>query len=78
MRLIRDTGCDVVEADGHDFEALKAACGRHTADVNAVVASTVKGYGCRTLVENQYEWHRKSPSDAEYDRLVEELDAPAV
>jgi transketolase len=39
------------------------------------VAKTKKGFGCRTLIDNQYEWHRKSPDDEEYRRLIEELDA---
>lgn len=68
-------GCDVTEVDGHDVDALQEALREKGRRVKAVVAKTKKGFGCRTLIDNQYEWHRKSPNDEEYRRLIEELDA---
>jgi hypothetical protein len=42
------------------------------------VADTKKGFGCMTLIENQYEWHRKSPNDAEFAILMAELDEKTI
>jgi hypothetical protein len=30
------------------------------------------------MVENQYEWHRKSPCDSELETLLRELDEEAI
>jgi transketolase len=46
--------------------------------VRAVVARTVKGYGCRTLEQNIFEWHRKSPDAAQLEQLLGELEAQSV
>ena len=71
-------GCDAMEVPGHDLEALRAALLRSSDTVKAVVANTVKGYGCPTLIRGQYEWHRRSPDAAQLAMLMEELDAQAV
>lgn len=68
-------GCDVTEVDGHDVAALREALRERGNTVRAIVAKTQKGCGCRTLIDHQYEWHRKSPNEEEYRRLIEELDA---
>jgi transketolase len=68
--------CDTVEVPGHDLDALKTALARRCDGVRAVVAQTTKGYGCPTLVENVFEWHRKSPNQDEFNRLMRELDQP--
>jgi transketolase len=71
-------GCKVTEADGHNPETLTEALGANDEKVKVIVANTIKGYGCRTLVENQYQWHRRSPNDDEFEKLIEELDEKAV
>ncbi|MBB4267476.1 transketolase [Roseospira visakhapatnamensis] len=71
-------GCDTVGVDGHDVAALTQALTRPARGVRAVVARTVKGKGCRTLEDNMYEWHRKSPDAETLAKLLEELHAPAV
>jgi transketolase len=71
-------GADVVEVPGHDVEALIQALGVKTKTVKVIVAHTVKGYGCESLAREQYEWHRRSPNDAEYELLMRELDEKAV
>jgi len=68
-------GCDVRVAPGHDIDALTAALVRRPGKVNAVVAQAQKGFGCRSLADNIYEWHRKSPDAAMLAQLMEELDA---
>lgn len=66
-------GCVSHEIDGHDLAAIGAALAAPGDNVRAVVARTVKGHGCPTLVDNVFEWHRKSPTDAELERLLGEL-----
>ena len=76
----RAFGCQVIETDGHDLEALKQALATPTErdSVRVVVGDTVKGYGCATLAENMYEWHRRSPKAEELNKLMGELNAAAV
>lgn len=71
-------GCDVQEINGHDLPALKKALSDRSNRVRVIVADSTKGYGCATLVNNMYEWHRKSPNADELKVLLEELHAPAV
>jgi len=70
-------GCQVAEVDGHDVAALTAALAPPQPTVRAVVARTIKGHGCPTLVDNVFEWHRKSPTDAQLEALCKELDEAA-
>ncbi len=74
----RGFGCQVFEVDGHDIDAIKDALGIPTDSVKVIIARTEKGHGCRTLVENPYEWHGKIPDAKEYTMLMEELDATTV
>ena len=67
--------CDTLEADGHDLAALKTALIQSGDNVKAIVAHTIKGYGCPTLVNNVFEWHRKSPKPEEFEVLIKELEA---
>ena len=71
-------GCEVLEVNGHDVDSLKAAILKRSNGVKAIVANTKKGFGCKTLVENQYEWHRKAPDDTQLKMLMEEVDAKAI
>ena len=68
-------GCDTIEVDGHDLDAIRAALARPSDRPKAVVGHAIKGYGCPTLIENVFEWHRKSPNKEQLQRLLEELDA---
>jgi transketolase len=74
----RAFGCQVIKVNGHKVDDLKQAIAQPSTGVKVVVADTVKGYGCKTLVENVFEWHRKSPNDAQYEMLLRELDAEAI
>jgi transketolase len=71
-------GCDTVEVNGHDVNALKAALVRKSDGVRAIIAHTIKGYGSKLLADNMFEWHRKSPTDEQLQVLIGELDAQAV
>jgi transketolase len=68
-------GCDVIEVNGHDLEAIKAALARPSETLKVVVCDTTKGRGCSTLSNNVFEWHRKSPRPEELELLLKELEA---
>jgi transketolase len=68
-------GFDTIEVDGHDLAAIKAALAKPTDRPKAVVGNAIKGFPCPTLVDNVFEWHRKSPNDEQFQQLMGELDA---
>lgn len=68
-------GWNVVEADGHDHQALienfdKAV--RHTAGPTIVIAHTVKGKGV-SFMENDFNWHATPPNAEQLAEAVAEL-----
>ncbi len=71
-------GCAVRVVDGHDRDALAAALGGDGGAPRVVIADTRKGWGCRTLVDDMFAWHRRSPNARELPILMEELDAWTV
>ena len=68
-------GCDVRDVDGHNVPQIEEALRAPAPGVKAIVANTVKGFGCRTMEENIFEWHRKSPDEKQYAEFLRELDA---
>jgi transketolase len=71
----RAFGWNVLEADGHDFQALHAAvrAARDTADKpSVIVARTCKGKGVGCM-ENVADWHGKAPTHAECEQFLCEL-----
>lgn len=74
----RGFGCDVVEIDGHNVSSIASEIKNQGTTVKVVVANTKKGYGCQSLINNQYEWHRRSPNEEEYIKLIKELDEEAI
>jgi transketolase len=67
-------GCNTIVLNGHDVDGLKTELIRPLDKVKVIVANTIKGYGCKTLIEHPYEWHRKSPNEEEFKILMEELE----
>ena len=73
-------GWNVIEVDGHDFDALAKAFDQ--ADVWAdssdkptcIVANTVKGKGV-SFMENKAGWHGKAPNQQQFDDAVAEIEA---
>ncbi|HET6352074.1 MAG TPA: transketolase [Coriobacteriia bacterium] len=68
-------GWKVIEADGHDVEALHAAlmdARAYTGGPAVVVAHTVKGKGV-SFMEGDYGWHGKSPSADETAQALAEI-----
>lgn len=75
----RAFGCHVIEVDGHSLPELgKALRADPGGKVKMIVADAVKGCGCKTLVDNVFEWHRKSPDESQFKLLLGELDAETV
>lgn len=74
----RGFGCEVFSADGHDLNAMGEVLQAYCGGVKVIVARTIKGYGCEMLSKNQYEWHRRSPNEAEFEELMRDLDAKTI
>ncbi|NBP79577.1 transketolase [bacterium] len=71
-------GCDVHEVPGHDEQAIGLALRAAATNVKAIVCHTQKGHGCKTLTDDMFAWHRRSPKADEAERMLEELHASAV
>jgi transketolase len=71
-------GWETAEVDGHDpagiFGAVTARSGKKPL---MVVAATTKGKGI-SYMENVPIWHYRSPSRAEYEQAVVELERAAA
>jgi transketolase len=72
-------GLNVTTVDGHDLEAIKQAMrDRVAGSPKVIVANTVKGMGCPTLVKEVFSWHRRSPDAQEFEILSGELNATSI
>ena len=73
---MRAFGLNVIEIDGHDYDAIRAALrsARETkGKPTCIVARTVKGKGV-SYMENQCDWHGAAPKQAEYEIAMKELE----
>ena len=73
---MRAFGLNVIEIDGHDYDAIRNALktARETkGKPTCVVARTVKGKGV-SYMENQCDWHGAAPKQAEYEIAMKELE----
>jgi len=67
---------NVVEIDGHDFDAIEEAFknARQTKGMpTAIVAKTTKGKGV-SFMENQVSWHGAAPNDEQYETAMADLE----
>jgi len=67
---------NVVEADGHDYDALEAALSKAPAVAGkptVVLAHTTKGKGV-SFMENNVKWHYYPPKGAEFEQAMKELE----
>ena len=59
--------------DGHDHDAIyDALIKRKTDRPTAIIAETVKGYGCKRM-ENNPAWHHGAPTHEELSSILEEF-----
>lgn len=68
-------GFHVINVDGHDFKALKAAfdeAKETKGQPTAIIAKTLKGKGV-SFMEGQASWHGTAPNDEQYAQAMEEL-----
>jgi transketolase len=65
-------GWDVVEIDGHDFQQLIDAFMLPHKKPKVIIAHTVKGKGV-SFMENNLDWHYKSPNTQQYEDALKEL-----
>lgn len=71
---------NVVEIDGHNIEAIISALDnarKHKGAPTAIIARTVKGKGV-SFMENNIDWHGKSPTAEESKKAIEELSKQGV
>lgn len=69
-------GCNVLEVNGHDHEALLSAFRQFEQEQQrptVIVAHTVKGKGV-SYMENNLAWHYKSPDDQQLEAAIEEIE----
>jgi len=70
-------GWHVVEADGHDYDALSAAFAeakRTKGQPTVLIADTVKGCGS-AIMENKAGWHHHLPNQEEYEQIIADFAA---
>lgn len=70
-------GWNVIKADGHDFDSLRAALAAAKAEKDrpsVILAKTVKGKGV-SFMENDPGWHGKAPNAEQYEQAMAELNA---
>jgi transketolase len=66
-------GWAVCRFDGHDHELLEHFLSKLTPDKpNVIIAETIKGKGIGRM-ENNPEWHHKSPTKEELEEMLKEL-----
>lgn len=62
-----------IEIDGHDHVSIKFALETKSDKPTFILANTIKGKGIR-MMENNPEWHHKSPNDEEYKIMMNEIE----
>ena len=70
-------GWNVIKADGHDFDSLRAALAAAKAEKDrpsVILAKTVKGKGV-SFMENDPGWHGKASNAEQYEQAMAELNA---
>ena len=73
-------GWNVIKADGHDFDSLRAALAAAKAEKgrpSVILAKTVKGKGV-SYMENQVGWHGTAPNKEQYEQAMAELEQQYV
>lgn len=66
-------GWNCLVVDGHSLDELQIAMNSFSeGKPTFILANTIKGKGCQ-IMENNPEWHHKSPSDTEYLEIIKNL-----
>lgn len=70
-------GWNVIQADGHDYDALDAAFAEAKTVIDkptVIIANTIKGCGS-AVMENKAEWHHHLPNQEEYEQIIADFAA---
>ena len=68
-------GFNVINIDGHDFDAIADAAAQAESckgKPTAIICKTVKGKGV-SFMENKAEWHGTAPNKEQYEQAMDEL-----
>lgn len=65
-------GWDVVEIDGHDHSQIEDSLNHYSEKPILILANTIKGKGL-DFMENNPEWHHKSPSEEDIRKIISKL-----
>ncbi len=68
----RSFGWDGAVVSGHDHDGIEYAFSLKHNRPMAIVANTIKGYGCKLMENDPNEWHHKIPTEEEYKKLLQE------
>lgn len=76
IEMIKATGLNFYEIDGHNFEEMKKTFLKiqenKNDDASVIFCHTIKGKGV-SFMENKLEWHYKSPSEEQKSCAISEL-----
>ena len=73
-KKIQSFGLNSKEIDGHNFnQIIKSLKNNNSKKPTAIIAHTVKGKGV-SFMENNNNWHYRSPSEKEYYDSINEID----
>jgi len=66
-------GWECISIDGHAHKEIEQALKKkHSGKPLVIIANTIKGFGSK-MMENNPAWHHKSPTQEEYEVILEEL-----
>jgi len=73
MSKFKSFGWECIEIDGHNHSEIERALSFKSTDKPVfILANTIKGKGIK-FMENNHEWHHKSPNQEEYNMIINEL-----
>jgi len=70
----REFGLPAEEIDGHDLDAVAAACRGGSPGARVVIAHTCKGRGV-SFMEDRMDWHYLPMTEPQYRQALKEVDA---
>lgn len=76
IKKFKNFDWDVTEIDGHDNKQIIKSFRKKRKRPLFILAKTIKGKGCK-IMENNPEWHHKSPDLETYKKLLEEIENEA-
>ncbi len=66
-------GFIVDEVNGHDEVEIENVLNKKVEKPRAIIAKTIRGYGCKTIMEDR-SWFHRYPKDDELEELIQEVE----